>query len=288
MTGHLSRRAFLAGSASAALLAACGGGGDDDDASSTTTTATESAGASLVKFFGDDFLVPGIEQRATFGVADAEGVVSGEVPSTLDFAIRLEGAAVGEPITVASHREGLPRPYFPLVFTVPEIGFYTASTEIEGQPVEASFGVVDAVPIPQVGDPMPAFDTPTVSDPRGVNPICTDETQCPLHDVTLTQALAEGRPVALLISTPRFCQVAICGPVLDVLLAQRGAFPDVRMLHAEVYTDETTQTLAPVIDAFGLTYEPVLFVASSDGLVAARLDNIYDTTELVATLQAVS
>ena len=72
---------------------------------------------------------------------------------------------------------------------------------------------------------------------------------------------AEGRPVALLVSTPKFCQVAICGPVLDVLLSQRGAFPDVRMIHAEVYTDETIETLAPVIDALGMTYEPGLFVA---------------------------
>jgi hypothetical protein len=288
VTGPLSRRAFLAGSASAALLAACGGGGNDDDAAPTTTATTEPAGMSLVKFFGDDFLVPGIEQRVTFGVADAEGVVSGDVPPSLDFAIRLEGTPVGAPITVASHREGLPRPYFPLVFTVPEAGFYTATAEIDGQPVEASFGVVERVPIPQIGDPMPSFDTPTVGDARGVNPICTDEPQCPLHDVTLTEALAEGRPVALLVSTPKFCQVAICGPVLDVLLGQQQAFSDVRMLHAEVYTDETTQTLAPVIDVFGLTYEPALFVASSDGLVAARLDNIYDTAELVSTLQAVS
>jgi hypothetical protein len=286
MTSRLSRRAFLAGGASAALLAACGGG--DDDASSTTTAPTEPTGASLVKFFGDDFLVPGIEQRATFGVADAEGVVSGEVPASLDFDVRLEGSSIGPPISVASHREGLPRPYFPLVFTVPEPGFYTATTTIDGQPIESSFGVVESVPIPQVGDAMPVLDTPTLSDGRGVDPICTDDPQCPLHDISLTQALAEGRPVAMLISTPRFCQVAICGPVLDVLLAQRDAFPDVRMLHAEVYTDETTETLAPVIDAFGLTYEPALFVASSDGRVAARLDNIYDTTELVTTLRAVS
>jgi len=286
----LSRRAFLAGSAGVALLAACGGG---EEASSTTSvgpTTEAPRGPSLVKFFGDDLLAAGIEQRATFGVADAEGVVSGEVPPSLEFTILLEGAAIGAPITVASHRDGLPRPYFPLVFTVPEPGFYTAVTEIDGGSVEATFGVVDLaqVSVPQVGEAMPAFETPTVSDGRGVNPICTAEPQCPLHDVTLAEALIEARPVALLVSTPKFCQVAICGPVLDVLLAQQASFPNVRMIHAEVYTDETTETLAPVIDVFGLTYEPVLFLASSAGTLAARLDNIYDTTELTETLQAVS
>jgi hypothetical protein len=58
------------------------------------------------------------------------------------------------------------------------------------------------------------------------------------------------------------------------------------MLHAEVYTDETTETLAPVIDAYGLTFEPTLFLAGADGTIVARLDNIYDTTELVERLQS--
>ena len=241
------------------------------------------AGSSLVKFFGDDFLAAGIEQRATFGVGDAEGVVSDDVPATLDFTIMSEGAAVGAPITVASRRDGLPRAYYPLMFTVaPSPASTPRWPTSAASPSRPTFGVVDRadVALPQVGEVLPAFDTPTVSDGRGVNPICTAEPQCPLHEVTLTEALTEGRPVALLVSTPKFCQMAICGPVLDVLLAQQPAFPDVRMIHAEVYTDETTETLAPVIDAVGLTFEPALFIASSDGLVAARLDNIYDTTEL--------
>jgi hypothetical protein len=286
----VSRRAFLAGGAGVVLLAACGGNGDDDATATTARATTTAAGSrlGLVKFFGDDFLVPGTEQRATFGVADAEGVVTGDVPATLDFTIVSEGSAVGAPITVASHAEDLPRPYYPLVFTVPRAGFYTARTTIGGEAAEATFGVVDESSVPQVGQPMPAVDTPTVGDGHGVDPICTADPQCPLHEVTLSKALGEDRPVALLISTPKFCQVAICGPVLDVLLAQQQAFPDIRMIHAEVYTDETTDTVAPVIEAFGLTYEPALFTASSDGRVAARLDNIFDTAELTATLGALS
>ena len=35
---------------------------------------------------------------------------------------------------------------------------------------------------------------------------------------TLAQALTEKRPLALLVATPAFCQISICGPVLDVLL----------------------------------------------------------------------
>lgn len=241
-----------------------------------------------MKFFGDDLLTSTIPQRATFGIADAEGVTSAEVPAALDFTLLLDGEAVGSPESVASRREGLPRPYYPLTFIVPSPGFYTAVAEIDGVPLEATFQVLapGEVRVPQVGESMLAFDTPTVADARGVHPICTREPQCPLHDVTLTEALAERRPVAFVVSTPRFCQVAICGPVLDVLLGQQAAFPQVRMVHGEVYTDETTDTLAPVVEALGLTYEPVLFLASSEGTVAARLDNIWDSTELVDALEA--
>ena len=75
------------------------------------------------------------------------------------------------------------------------------------------------VAIPQVGAPLPPFDTPTVEDGRGVNPICTREPACPLHDVsTQSSALSAGQPVAYLIGTPAYCQTAVCGPVLDLLL----------------------------------------------------------------------
>src|SRR3546814_11078234 len=82
------------------------------------------------------------------------------------------------------------------------------------------------------GDAIPAVATPPPTDARGVNPICTAEPACPLHDVSLADALGEGRPIALLVATPAFCQIAICGPVLDVLLEATGGHPDVRPLHA--------------------------------------------------------
>ena len=85
------------------------------------------------------------------------------------------------------------------------------------------------------GAAMPAIVTPTADDAPGVDPICTNDPVCPLHDLTVAEALDEGRPLALLVATPAFCQIAICGPVLDVLLAVADDHPDVTFLHAEVY-----------------------------------------------------
>jgi len=42
-----------------------------------------------------------------------------------------------------------------------------------------------------------------------------------------------------------------------------------------------------VIDEYGLTFEPSLFVADESGVIVARLDNVYDRAELRAALSRV-
>ena len=290
----LTRRRFLAGSgavAGAVLLGACG---DDDDGGGATTTESPS-GLALVQFFGGlPMLVAGREVRAPFGVADAEGLLSVEDnPDALTVTLLDEsGAEVASPVEVPRHAEGLPRAYFPLRFTVDEPGIYTGRTEVAGEVLEMAIQV-DAekdVRVIQPGEAMPAIETPTTADAHGVDPICTNDPECPLHDVTVAAALDDGRPIALLVSTPAFCQIAICGPVLDVLLGVTGDHPDVRFLHAEVYANphEETDTKAPVVDALGLTFEPCLVLVGGDGKVVERLDTIFDSAEVSAALASLS
>jgi hypothetical protein len=100
--------------------------------------------------------------------------------------------------------------------------------------------------------------------------------------VSLDQAIGGTNPIALIVSTPAFCQVAICGPVLDLLVKQRTSLQErgITVIHAEVYTDDTAKVTTPVVDALGLQYEPVLFLAAPDGTVNNRLDSIFDQVEL--------
>jgi hypothetical protein len=142
----------------------------------------------------------------------------------------------------------------------------------------------------QAGAAFPAMQTPTTADARGVDPICTASPVCPLHDVTAAQALTEGKPLAFLVATPAFCQVAICGPVLDVLLAARAAHPTVRFLHSEVYAHPKVNLtdFAPAVQQLGLHLEPCLVMVGADGKVRERLDSIYDADELDAALTRLS
>jgi hypothetical protein len=250
-----------------------------------TGSSSTAAALNLAQFFPDGVLLAGSPQRLPFGLADKDGALvktNGTMEVTI---VGPDGKPLSGSGPVAGHAEGLPRPYWPVVFTPPAPGIYEIRGTING--VATAPALVQARStgkVPSPGQPMVPVDTPTVADQRGVQLLCTNDPVCPLHDVTLTAALGERRPVALLLATPRFCQVAVCGPVLNVLLGVREAFPQVRMLHTEPYPNEQAASaltpVTPFVTAYNLTYEPALFLAKPDGTVAERLDTIFDAVEL--------
>jgi hypothetical protein len=294
----LSRRGFLAGVAGAGLLAACGGGDSRTTSASGTLTPVDADTRVLIAGFQFDggYLVSGVEQRMTFQVAAADGVPTTEVPDALSFRVTRDGQQVGEPQVVDAHRDGIPLPYFPLLATFDAPGTYQAECELDGVTQTQAFMVSDAaeVALVQVGEPLRPVDTPTPTDEQGVVPYCTREPACTLHEPTLRNALQRGAPVALLIGTPAFCRTGLCGPVLDLLLEQVPTHPGVQFLHAEVWADAVAvgdlaqAALAPVIDTYAMTFEPSLLVAGPDGVVVARLDNVYDRVELLGALAKVA
>jgi len=278
-----TRRRFLAGGtalAGTALLGACGK--DSSDAAATTTAASYS----LAQFFGGPMFVAGRPVRAPFGVADVDGLLPlDRTPTELEVQlVGPDGTELGEPIRVPRHADGLPRPYFPLLATIERAGIYSARTTIHDVPAEMQFQVNDAseVQVIQVGQPLPRLETPTTTDAHGVNPICTRDPVCPLHDMTVAQVVEERKPLALLVASPAFCQIAICGPVLDVLLDVRSEQPAVQFVHVEVYADPAKDltTYAPAIEPLGLHFEPCLVLADSEGTVVDRVDTIFDRSEL--------
>ncbi|MDQ1375813.1 MAG: hypothetical protein QOJ09_3151 [Actinomycetota bacterium] len=191
------------------------------------------------------------------------------------------GTTIG-PFPAERHGEGLPRPYYLVRATFPVPGNYAIKATVQGKEVLAVLEASDpgADGPPKVGQPLTAVPTPTPTDHRGVDPICTATPPCPLHAVSLDAALAEKKPIALLFGTPAFCKTNTCGPVLDVMLAEMQPFADrVRFLHVEIYTDRTAKTTAPAVDAYKLVGEPFLFLAGADGVVRQRMAGPYDRVE---------
>lgn len=287
---RLSRRSLLLGGAGTLGLVALGGlsacsGGDDEEGSATTVGEDTRNLLSIFNAQGP-YLIPGVEQRFTYAIADFEGVPV-EGPESLTFTLTPEGDADPVEVEVARYGEGVPTPYYPVRAELAVEGIWTATTEVDGQELRADLFVSPAedVTVLQRGDEVPSIETPTVDDARGVDPICTRDPVCDLHGQTLARALDADGPVALLVATPAYCATALCGPVLDVLIGTQDANPAFTYLHEEVYANpEAVENVAeaepaPITDAMGLTYEPSLFVVGADGRIVDRLDNVYDAVE---------
>jgi hypothetical protein len=297
-TGSVSRRTFLIGASSALALTACGGSSSKGSSPGTSasggsgpgtdaeTPGTSSGGAIvLIARFATGTLTTGT-QRAPFVLGDVNGLLPLEqTPATLTAKVLdATGATVVPSLTVERHGAALQQPYYPFQLSLQTPGAYElrlASSDATGA-IQVSKPA--DVPIPQVGAALPPEDTPTTAAARGVNPICTRQPACSLHKVTLRQALSTGKPVAYLIGTPAYCQTGICGPVLDLLLAESKLRPNFSMVHAEVYTDDTINTPSPAVTNYHMSFEPCLFVANAKGVMTARLDSIWDAGELSKAL----
>lgn len=315
VAAKISRRTVIVGGATVALAAACGDGGSDEsdeatpDSDQATPQPEESTDAELVLAAGfatgdrtPAVVAAGMEQRVMFTVVDvSQGFLDplrDSLPASLPMALHWP-EEVGRTDEIVSERrdEGIPTPYFPIVFTPDTPGSYRVETTVEGTLLEASFIVdpAETIGLVQVGEPIRPVVTPTFDDARGVDPICTRAPEpCPFHDRPLTAVIDEGAPLALLISTPGFCQTAICGPVLELLIEAQASYPEMAFVHAEVYNDPQTiggadfTGVAEVVEVYDMGFEPSLVVADATGVVTSRLDFTFDAVDLDAALATAS
>lgn len=298
-----TRRGFLAGAAATAVLAACGSSDDSSSPAANGSTAPSGSASGapsgtgtgggdgayvVVQRFPQDVQEPGpIRLPISLSTDGAQLIQDG--PDTLTAQITdIDGTAIGEPIS-AVRRDVEPGAYYAFRTTMDTPGVYYLVIA-DGPSQGAAFQVMEpgSVAVAGPGDPLPPFDTPTVDDARGVDPICTREPEpCPFHDITLTDALASGKQVVYLVGTPAFCQTGSCAPALESMIDVRQQFADTYVfVHADVYTDNTATTAAPAVEAAGLTFEPCLFITDASGVVVERLDAVWNESELTEVLQA--
>ena len=284
---------FLAGAGALGIVLASGCGGKDKAEDDPPTGARILGAAFANGLSSEAVLVPGIEQRAPLVLFDVDSgrPLRDNPPDSIDVELWFKGARLSQ-AKLTVHDDEISTPYYPMTMTLPEAGDYEIRAEFSEVPVGFRASARDKVPLVQVGDPVFSVETPTTTNSMGVSPICTRTPQCPLHATSFAQVLQTKGPTALLISTPGFCQTAVCGPVLELLVSERANFPNIRMVHAEVYVDpqefasgKPNPRTTGAVKAYGLSFEPSLVIANADGIVVSRLDFTWDRAELRAALQ---
>ena len=314
-------RAALAVGLATMLAAACGsGGGGGDDPSAGLELSAEVASFDLsvdrderftVGFFAADNRVLAygdITLRFAFaGTAEAPRPESTEGPPVEATFLPVAGQGVdpdhpGPELVAPSEARG--------VYGANGVRFdaagnwvVTAQGEYGGRDFEAqaAFQVKPEPQVVAVGDAAPRTQNPLSGDPS-VPPAAidsrADDGEIPdaaLHSTTVADALAAGRPVVVVVSTPVYCVSRFCGPITDEVDELAEEYGDrVAFVHLEVWGDFENQVVNPGAEEWIFprdgsdAREPWVFVIGADGVVQARFDNVATDADLRAAVEAVA
>lgn len=288
----LSRREFLAlagVAGGAVVLAACGGSSGASKSGSADAGHSHDEPTELSPgVMSTDVYASGLPQRFAFAMFAKEGYASG---GAVQVGVAPDNKTPSEFVPTKLYEKGLPakRGVYVTELTFDRAGVWNAVAMRNGKRLPFLVQVKKRPEAPVAGEPAPTAASPTVTDPLGVDPICTRDPQCPLHDRSLDALVGKGRPVAVLFATPARCQSQYCAPVLDALLPLVDAYRDkIDVVHVEIYKDLRSTDLVPTVEAWGLPGEPFLYGIDPTGQITARIDGAMGTDEMRALLDGLA
>lgn len=239
------------------------------------------------RFPNHPLFTPG-EARLPVSLADTSRMLDNGPAELKGWVEDFEGTRIADVVGIRRN-DGIETPYWEVRATLERAVIHTLRFEGDDG-FGATFEVFDPtdVPTPPTGTVLAPFDTPTEDNHRGVEPYCSlTPKPCPLHDMTLTEALAAGKPVAYMVGTPAHCSTGTCTPGLEFLVEQHEALGDsIMMVHADVYADAEGTAVSPAVDALKVQYEPIIYFCTADGTIVDRLDGVWDRTELAERITA--
>lgn len=163
------------------------------------------------------------------------------------------------------------------------------------KPVPFRFDVAEKTAEVAVGAAAPPSRQPTTADVADISEIDSSSPARPqMHDITVADALATGKPLVIAFATPAFCESRICAPVMDTVMdpLYNEAKDDAIFIHIEPYRLQELRSGAGrvPIDAtteWGLRSEPWIFIVDAQGKIAAKFEGIIGLKEVKAALDDV-
>jgi hypothetical protein len=125
---------------------------------------------------------------------------------------------------------------------------------------------------------MPAFksDNLTAADVDDIRKIDSGDPPSDMHTVKIKDAIAAGRPLVVVFSTPAYCTSRFCGPVNQEVEALQEDYRDrVDFVHIEIWLDRQAEAINPtarewLIRPDGRLIEPYVYVIGKDGIIYDR------------------
>jgi hypothetical protein len=171
-------------------------------------------------------------------------------------------------------------------------GTWTAAiTSPRGTTAETAFAVNADIPIPEVGERVPASETRTSVD-FALDSITTDpEPEPSFYEMTVADAISDGTPALIVFATPAFCQTAVCGPTMEIVKQAVEGRTGFDVVHVEIYENVDSEgegrlIEVPAVVEWGLPSEPWVYVVDADGIATARFEGAVSPEELEAALDA--
>ena len=147
-----------------------------------------------------------------------------------------------------------------------------------------------------VGQIPPLSASRTLTDVEDVSDLTTgsnnDES---LYQVTVGEALQNGKPTVVVFASPAFCTNAVCGPQVEVLSNLSETYGDsADFIHVDLYVnpkeiqgDLTRAIQTPLLAEWGLVSQEWTFVMNNGGEVVGRFENFVPEEELELSLLSV-
>ncbi len=222
--------------------------------------------------------------------------------------------------TATYYGAGLPAAVYVANFDFPNAGNWGVEVTVERATMSEpsvsrlQLPVSERAIAPMVGDVAIVADTLTPVDVADTAELVSaSKVNLALYQTNLRDALAAGRPIALLFATPGFCRTAVCGPSLTVFEDLQREYGDaIAFIHSEIYqypfsesfaqqneifqqamregrnlTDAERKTgVSAAYYAWNLQSEPWLFLIDSNGIIVKRYEGGLTREELTPDLQA--
>jgi len=159
------------------------------------------------------------------------------------------------------------------------------------QTVRTRFDVRPQSATPAVGAAVPRSHNLTMRDAVDPIELCTATAEvcaatADLRQVTIADAIAQGKPLVVLFATPGFCTSQTCGPQLEVFQKVAERYRDrATFIHVEIFKDPQARTPNATVEEWGLPSEPWTFVVDGSGNLADKFDGITTPDEIEQAVQ---